>query len=100
MGTCRQVGLLGGRKLIEFAKILSNAKSPLRSWETAVRSGSWKNPAELRRTFGSVSFVEGRTVFNIGGNKFRLIPVVDYGLQTVLITQVLTHQDYDKGGWK
>jgi mRNA interferase HigB len=100
MGTCRQVGLLGGRKLIEFAKILSNAKSPLRSWETAVRSGSWKNPAELKQTFGSVSFVEGRTVFNIGGNKFRLIPVVDYGLQTVLITQVLTHQDYDKGGWK
>jgi mRNA interferase HigB len=100
MGTCRQVGLLGGRKLIEFAKMLSNAKSPLRSWETAVRSGSWKNPAELKRTFGSVSFVEGRTVFNIGGNKFKLISVVDYGLQTVLITHVLTHKDYDKGGWK
>jgi mRNA interferase HigB len=100
MGTCNQVSILGGRKLIEFAKIFSNAKSPLRSWETAIRSGSWKNPAELKQTFGSVSFVEGRTVFNIGGNKFRSISVVDYGLQTVLITHVLTHQDYDKGGWK
>ena len=39
-------------------------------------------------------------VFNIGGNKFRLNSVVDYGLQTVLITHVLTHKDYDKGGWK
>ena len=86
--------------MIEFAKILSKATSPLRSWETAILSGTWKNPAELKRTFGSVSFVEGRMVFNIGGNKVRLISVVDYGLQTVLITHVLTHQDYGKGGWK
>jgi mRNA interferase HigB len=94
------VRILGGRKLTEFAKVFSNAKSPLRSWETVIRSGSWKNPAELRRTFGSVSFVEGRTVFNLGGNKFRLVSVFDYGLQTALITHVLTHNDYDKGGWK
>jgi mRNA interferase HigB len=94
------VRVLGERKLIEFAEEHSNAKSPLRSWRTAVASGSWKNPAELRRTFGSVSFVGKNTVFNIGGNKFRLISVIDYDLQTVLVTHVLTHKDYDKGGWE
>ena len=100
MGTYGWVRILGGRKLFEFAKSFNTAKSPLRSWETAARAGSWKNPAELRRTFGSVSFVEGRTVFNIGGNNFRLIAVIDYRLQTVLVTHVLTHKDYDKGGGK
>jgi mRNA interferase HigB len=100
MGTYSWVRILGGRKLLEFANRFSSAKIPLRSWENAARAGCWKNPAELRRTFGSVSFLEGRTVFNIGGNNFRLISVIDYRLQTVLVTHVLTHKDYDKGAWK
>jgi mRNA interferase HigB len=94
------VRVLGERKLFEFANKFSDARSPLRNWQTVIRAGSWKNPAELKSTFGSVSFVEDRTVFNIGGRKFRLISVIDYALQTALVTHVLTHKEYDKGGWK
>ena len=59
-----------------------------------------RNPADLKRTFASASFVEGKTVFNIGGNKYRLISVINYELKTVLVTHVLTHKEYDKDKWK
>lgn len=100
MGTQIEVQILGEGKLVEFADVHSNAKSPLRSWRAVVASGSWRNPTELRRTFSSVGFVGRKTVFNIGGNKFRFISLVDYDLQTLLVTHVLTHKDYDKGGWE
>jgi mRNA interferase HigB len=44
--------------------------------------------------------VEGKTVFNIGGNKYRLISQINYELKTVLVTHVLAHKEYDKDKWK
>ncbi len=90
----------GSDKLAEFAKAYDDAKTALNSWQTTVEAGDWKNPADLKRTFASASFVEGKTVFNIGGNKYRLISVINYELKTVLVTHVLTHKEYDKDKWK
>ena len=50
--------------------------------------------------FGSVDFVGKLAVFNIGGNKFRLIAGVDYRCQVVYVKHVLTHKAYDEGEWK
>jgi mRNA interferase HigB len=50
--------------------------------------------------FASADYVEGFTVFDIGGNKFRLIAVIRYEWQTAYIRAVLTHKEYDKGAWK
>lgn len=90
----------GSDKLAEFAKAYDDARTALNSWQTAAEAGDWKNPADLKKTFASASFVEGKTVFNIGGNKYRLISVINYELKTVLVTHVLTHKQYDKDRWK
>ncbi len=54
----------------------------------------------LRATFGSTDYVEPFTVFDIGGNKFRLIAAIHYNRSKVYIRHVLTHEEYDRGKWK
>ncbi len=88
------------RRLKEFAGRFPEAESPLHSWAIAIESADWKNPAELKGTFGTADFVDDKTVFNIGGNKFRLIAYVHYRRRIVYVKHVLTHSEYDKGGWK
>jgi mRNA interferase HigB len=90
----------GSDKLAVFAEAHDDARAALENWATAVDAADWNNPAELKKTFASASFVESKTVFNIGGNKYRLISLVNYALKTVLITHVLTHKEYDKDKWK
>jgi mRNA interferase HigB len=58
------------------------------------------NFAELRAIFPSADHVGGLTVFNIGGNKARLIAVIHYNTERVYIRHVLTHSEYDKNKWK
>ena len=56
--------------------------------------------AELKQVFSSADLVESRLVFNIGGNKYRLIADVSYKASTLLVREILTHQEYERGGWK
>ncbi len=100
MGRLNLVRIRGRDRLAEFAEEFKDARAALNNWANVVDVADWKNPADLKRTFGSASFVEGKTVFNIGGNKYRLISIINCELKTVLVTHVLTHAEYDKGGWK
>lgn len=61
---------------------------------------NWPNFVELRKIFPSADQVGNFTVFNIGGNKYRLITFIDYTYQKVFIRAVLTHAEYDKDDWK
>jgi mRNA interferase HigB len=100
MGRLYRVRIRGSHKLAEFAEDFEDAGTALNSWMTAVEVADWKNPADMKKTFASASIVEGKTVFNIGGNKYRLISTINYELKTVLVTHVLTHKEYDKDKWK
>jgi mRNA interferase HigB len=91
-----QVQIVGVNKMEKFAKKHAAAKSPLEHWRGATASASWKNPAELKVTFGSASIVDLETIFNIAGNKYRLIALVDYAAQAVVVRDVLTHAEYDR----
>lgn len=86
--------------LIDFWTLHPAAKEPLDGWYRTIRRESFQNFSELRKTFASADYVEGFTVFDIGGNKFRLIAVIRYEWQKVYIRAVLTHKEYDKGAWK
>ena len=88
------------KQLREFARRFPKADTPLANWADVVAHSAWKNPADLRRTFASTDFVGETTVFNIGGNKYRLIAYVHYRRQIVFVKHVLTHDEYDKGKWK
>ncbi|MHB8875484.1 MAG: type II toxin-antitoxin system HigB family toxin [Myxococcaceae bacterium] len=73
-----------------------DAKQPLLSWFREVEKAEWKSPAEVKKLYGSADFVgEGRIVFNVGGNKYRLVVWVKYSIKLVLIKWVGTHEEYD-----
>lgn len=73
-----------------------DAKQPLLSWFKEVEKATWKSPAEVKKLYGSADQVgDGRIVFNIGGNKYRLVVWVKYDIQLVLIKWVGTHEEYD-----
>jgi len=77
-----------------------DAATSLDAWWHEARRADWTTPNEVRESFASASFVEGLTVFNIAGNKYRLIVDIRYDLGRVYIADVLTHRDYDRGLWK
>ncbi len=76
------------------------AETPLATWYRVVRHAASKTTAEMVQTWPSADIVERLTVFNIGGNEYRLIARVEYQRQEVYIRAVLTHAEYSKGDWK
>jgi mRNA interferase HigB len=87
-------------KLREFWEKHPNAEASLRLWNKRIKKGQLQNFDELRQTFPSADQVGNLTVFNIGGNNYRLISFIDYRYQKVFIRHVLTHAEYDKEDWK
>ena len=82
-----------------------NAEAPLMAWFRVCRKADWTNLAEARRTYPHADLVEvpsGRSavVFNVAGNRLRVIALIDFGRRTMLVTHVLTHGEYDTGAWK
>ncbi len=87
-------------RLKQFWQLHADAETPLGVWFKLTSLAEWQNFVELRDVFPSADQVGRLTVFNIGGNKYRLITFVDYTYQKVFIRHVLTHAEYDKGDWK
>jgi mRNA interferase HigB len=77
-----------------------DSKAPLLRWYQIVERSNYQNFAELRKTFPSADRVDGFVVFNIAGNKYRLIASVHFNRGKVYIRHVLTHREYDQGAWK
>lgn len=92
--------LLGKNRLEAFIQKHPRSEKPLRRWQKLIVNSDYKNIVDLRKTFPSADFVEGKTVFNVGGNKIRTITTIEYGIRQVLITHVLTHEEYDREKWK
>lgn len=86
--------------LIEFWIKHPDAENPLQAWFRTMESKNFTDFNDLRTTFASADTVEGLTVFNIGGNKYRLIASIHYNRKKVFIRAVLTHPEYDRGNWK
>jgi mRNA interferase HigB len=72
----------------------------LAHWYGVLKKNNYRNFAELRRDFPHADQVGGLTVFNISGNKARLIAAIHYNRHKVYIRAVLTHAEYDAGKWK
>lgn len=92
--------VITNRRLIEFAAIHPDAGIPLQAWRRAMEAHTFSTFAALRRQFSSVDRVGDLYVFNIGGNKYRLIAFLHPGRQLAYIKCVLTHVRYEKGDWK
>ena len=88
------------RRLSDFWENHAAAEKPLKAWYTHVKHAQWQNFADLKEDFPSADQVKRFTVFNIGGNNFRLIVRIEYIQQKVYIRSVMTHAEYDKDRWK
>lgn len=74
-----------------------DAEQPLKAWHELVKAASWSDPKEIKAKFSSASFLaNNRVVFNIGGNKYRLVVKVEYELKAVYIRFIGSHAEYDK----
>ncbi len=69
-------------------------------WYRLMKKGRFRSFVHLRETFPSADLVGRFTVFNVGGNKVRLISVAHFNRGEIFIRAVLTHQEYDAGTWK
>ena len=88
------------RTLREFWEQHPEAETPLRTWFRNAERTEWNNLSEVKTTYPHADLVGNFTVFNIGGNKYRLIVRVDYQYKRVFIRAILTHPEYDQGDWK
>lgn len=94
------VHIITRKRLRDFAARHREAAEPLAIWATIMAKTDFGSFAELKRVFGSVNKVGKFTVFDIGGNKYRLIAAIHYNRNKVCIRHVLTHTEYDRDRWK
>jgi mRNA interferase HigB len=93
------VHVISRKRLREFweRRDCGDAQQPLRAWFAEARAANWKTPAELKAAFGTASILKGgRAVFNVAGNKYRLVVVINYPSQVMYVRFVGTHEEYDQ----
>jgi mRNA interferase HigB len=92
--------VISRKKLKEAAGKHEDLTGPLDAWFRIAKKASWTRLADVRRTLSSTDAVGKWTVFNIKGNQYRLITEINYVFGRIYIRHVLTHAEYDRGGWK
>lgn len=92
--------VISRKALVEFAARHPDAAAPLDNWYRLTKKAQWGSLVDVKLIFPHADLVGNCTVFNVGGNKYRVITKVKYGKQTMYIRFVLTHAEYSKGGWK
>ncbi|MES2217941.1 MAG: type II toxin-antitoxin system HigB family toxin [Pseudomonadota bacterium] len=89
------------KKRIKEVKVLfPECASSLDGWYQVICKNNFKNFAELRMFFNTIDRVGNLYVFDIGGNKLRIIASIHFNRQRLYIRNILSHIDYDKGKWK
>ncbi len=89
--------IISRRRLVEFWEIHPDAEQPLRAWFIEAKKATWVSPADIKATYRSISILaNNRVVFNIKGNTYRLVVVVEYTQGKMFIRFVGTHAEYDR----
>ncbi len=101
MGSCydlREMRIISRKTLKAFweESAYADAEQPLRAWFREASRADWKSPADVKAKFRSASIVaDDRVVFNIGGNKYRLVVRINYSYGVIYIRFIGTHRQYD-----
>ena len=96
----RRIRILKFSAVREFFEQHPDSETGLRTWYKAVKEADWRNFADLSQTFAKADIYKNCTIFDIAGNKYRLIAWVNYKAHQVFIRHILTHKDYGKDKWK
>jgi mRNA interferase HigB len=88
--------IISRARLRDFWIRYPDAEQPLLAWYREVDAEDWDKPARVKDKYRNVSFVGERVVFNIGGNKYRLIVWINYPFRVVYVRFIGTHAEYDE----
>jgi mRNA interferase HigB len=89
--------IISRKALQQFAQAEPSAASELQAWYAEAKLAQWTSPNEIKARYATASILrDGRVVFNIGGNKFRLVVWINYEFFTIYIRFVGTHAEYDR----
>jgi len=100
MNEGRDVHIISYKAIREFKAARPEAGPALDNWYRVSAACNWRSFAELRQVFGSADWVKPYVVFDIAGNKYRLVAEINFRSQTLFIRHILTHQEFTKGEWK
>ena len=89
--------IIARKTLREFWQQYPDSEQQLRAWFAEAGDADWKTPNELKEQYRTASILtEGRAVFNICGNRYRLVVWINYELQIIYIKFIGTHKEYDE----
>ena len=88
------------KRIVDAAQKYPECATALMSWYRIVEKNEFVGFAELKKVFNSVDKVGDLCVFNIGGNKLRLIASIHFNRQKAYVRYVLSHKEYDKNVWR
>ncbi len=89
--------VIARKTLREYGKANPEAKEQIDAWYAEASDADWKTPADVKAKYRSASILkDGRVVFNICGNKYRLVVWIAYSVRTVFIRFIGTHEEYDQ----
>jgi len=94
------VHIITRKRISEARRKHADCATALDGWYTIVSKNKFDNFAALKRTFNTVDKVNNLYVFDIGGNKLRLIASIHFNRQKLYVRYILTHKEYDKGKWR
>ena len=89
--------IISRKALREFWEKHPDSQQPLRAWYANVERATWRTPTDVKTAYRNASFVaSNRVIFNIKGNRYRLVVAIDYNYGVIYIRFIGTHQEYDK----
>ena len=89
--------IISKTKLVEFGRKHSDAIAALNAWWEKTKKADWATLGDIKVTFNSVDYIgNDRYVFNIKGNKYRLVAMIFFDVRTIYIRYINTHAEYDK----
>lgn len=92
----RIIALSTVKAFLSRGESVADARSPVMAWFRQVKQADWARPADLKRDIRSASILrDGRAVFNIAGNKYRIVVWINYPYRVVYIRFIGTHRQYD-----
>uniref|UniRef100_Q01YH2 Type II toxin-antitoxin system HigB family toxin n=1 Tax=Solibacter usitatus (strain Ellin6076) TaxID=234267 RepID=Q01YH2_SOLUE len=86
--------------ITEFCRIHPDALEPLMHWYMVAKRANWQSLSEVRSDFRHADAVGLFTVFNVAGNKYRLVAVIKYRWKVIYLRYILSHAEYTKERWK
>ncbi len=92
----RIIALSTLKAFLNRSHVYADAREPLMAWYRQVKAADWATPADVKRAIRSASILkDGRVVFNVAGNKYRLVVWINYPYRVVYIRFIGTHRQYD-----